>query len=385
MKKKIEKTVSKALAFFLSALFIFEVLPTQIMADAYNDWSDQRNAINELIENPSVNEEDTADILYEVVEKRDEYTKVFKKSDGSFTAMISKSPIHYLNDGVWEEINNILVNEDGNFTNIANAFNVLLPTTITDEASVTVEANGSEISFSVNDIDSSEGNVENSIAEYDVTIESAEKSLANTQSSVTYEDVDNGTDIQYMVLPNAIKENIIVPSKNDLNTSYSFTINTNGLDYVLNEDGSLNFFDGDEIKFTIPRPVMTDSVNNFSYDIDVNVTNNNDNSITLTYIPSTNFTDKATYPLTIDPAIMLNGYEGELIEDTAVYNVSDNSTDPNGNYYNEGLAILVNKDIPDEDNNMQSGYSEIYTKINTDIFKGYGDGVVFTDVQYMLT
>ena len=88
MKKKIEKTVSKALAFFLSALFIFEVLPTQIMADAYNDWSDQRNAINELIENPSVNEEDTADILYEVVEKRDEYTKVFKKSDGSFTAMI---------------------------------------------------------------------------------------------------------------------------------------------------------------------------------------------------------------------------------------------------------------------------------------------------------
>ncbi|MDE6020520.1 MAG: DNRLRE domain-containing protein, partial [Ruminococcus sp.] len=379
MKKKVIKFISKFLSVFLSALFVAEILPTQIIAEAYNDWSNSKSYVNELIENPTANKESTSDILYEVTEKRDEYTKVYKKSDGSYTALVSKTPIHFLSEGLWQEINNSLTPENGIFTNISNTFNVLFPNAISDDEQITVESDGSQIAFSVNDIDSSIGNIENSIGEFDVNIEIAENALANTQSSITYKNACNGTDIQYTVLPNAIKENIIVSSKENLKSSYSFIFEIGELNYTLHEDGSISFNDGDKIKFTIPRPVMTDANYSLSYDIDTAVSNNNDGTITLTYTPSTVWTSSRArvYPINIDPAIIMSD---ESYSETA-FVISD---EPTENFYNTSTAIISNGKILDEETNEivpENIYSEIYIKFDIDSIKCLTESVTPTNVQ----
>lgn len=92
MKKKVIGFIPKFLAMFLSALFIAEILPLQTMAEAYQEQVSSSSYINNLIENPNANKENASDILYEVAEKRDEYTKVYKRTDGSYTTFVSKSP-----------------------------------------------------------------------------------------------------------------------------------------------------------------------------------------------------------------------------------------------------------------------------------------------------
>ena len=71
-------------------------------------------AVEESNNNPSSTvptdniSEDTSDILYEVVEKRNEYTKVYKLSDGSYYEVISNEPVHVYNNGHWEEPSGIV-------------------------------------------------------------------------------------------------------------------------------------------------------------------------------------------------------------------------------------------------------------------------------------
>lgn len=346
MKKKVIGFISKFLAIFLSGLFIAEILPLQIMTEAYREQINSSSYINNLIENPNEDQENASDILYEVVEKRDEYTKVYKKTDGSYTAFISKTPIHFLDNGVWEEINNSLISSNGMLTNVNSSFDILFPSAISDDKQITVESGDSQISFSVNDIDSSVGNVENSIADFDIDNEEAGEALANTKSSVTYKDACDGTDIQYTVLPNAVKENIIVSSKEDLKSTYSFEFQIGTLDYILKEDGSIDFTDGDKVRFSIPRPVMTDSNYGLSYDVGVAISNNNDGTITLTYTPSKAWTDSSNrvYPVNIDPAIVIT-------EDSYCENAFVVSDEPTANYYNNSMAIISNGKLVDDNTN----------------------------------
>ena len=50
--------------------------------------------------------------LYEIVEKRDEYTKHFLMSDGSINAYIYSDQVHYLEENAYEEIDNSLIEKE---------------------------------------------------------------------------------------------------------------------------------------------------------------------------------------------------------------------------------------------------------------------------------
>lgn len=69
-----------------------------------------------------------APVAYEEVEKRDANTKVFKRKDGSYTAILSPQPLHYKENGAWKEIDNTLERKtvDGRqvLQNRQNAFRV---------------------------------------------------------------------------------------------------------------------------------------------------------------------------------------------------------------------------------------------------------------------
>lgn len=379
MKKKTKK-VCKILSVFLAFLIVAQMLPLQVLAENIANLFQNKETTD-----VAVNEMDDVSILYEVEEKRDEYTKVFKKSDGTYTALMTEEPLHYLNDGEWEEINNSMSLNGNLYTNLDNLFNVELPETIDSNENLTVEKDGYELSFSVDEIEESSATVENNIVVSNTNITFADEAISQTQSSVTYNNVAENTDLQYIVTPNSIKENIIVSDKESVKETYTFTFETNGLNVEKLDDGSVAFKDeNDEVKFRIPRPVMTDSGLAFSYDINVALIENENGTVTLEYSPSSEWTNSSdrVYPITIDPAIMVENDDVSWVEDTWVAFDSENENSQYTNGYNDCAGGVIDTTSIDNFNIVRKN-AEIYTKFNIDALKSLGNNVVFTEVQYL--
>ncbi len=387
MKKGI-KTFCKVLSVFLAVLFVIEILPLQVMAEEFTDAVAQKEFIEELVNNPTDAEKDTeAEILYEVKEKRDEYTKVYKKSNGVYTAVMTEEPLHYLDDGEWKEIDNSMILDGNLYTNLSNLFNVELPKNIDEDKELTVEKDGFELSFSIDNIENSSAVVENNIVESNTEIADADLAIAQTQSAITYSDIADNTDLQYIVTPNSIKENIIVSNKESVKDTYTFTFETNGLNAEKQSDGSVLFKDNNgNAKFTIPRPVMTDANSAFSHDIDVSLIENDNNTVTLKYAPSIDWisSSERIYPVVIDPAIIVGCYETGFAEDTTVLWNPLEPDSVNGNLYNEKLGGAFNYIATDEDGNEHTVLGEFYTRINTDLIKALGANVIVTEAQYLI-
>ncbi len=356
--KKNRKCIRKFVAFIITFISIINILPMEVLANSVTD-AIAHNEFNEDVTNNSPSESNIpdAEIICEVKEKRDEHTKVYKKSDGSYTAIKTEDSLHYLNDGEWEEINNSMILEGDFYTNSENLFNVEFPESIDSNESLTVENDGYELSFNVDDISQSSAVIENNIVGSNTDISVADEAISQTQSSITYNDVAENTDLQYIVTPNSIKENIIVSDKESVKGTYTFTFETNGLNAEKLDDGSVVFKDElNEIKFQIPRPVMNDANFAFSYDIDVVLIENAGDTITLEYSPSIEWTSSSerVYPIVIDPAIRVDcGGEGFIENVGVAYNISDPSR-AETNFLGSYFVPLTNMtELDDNEKNLQ--------------------------------
>ena len=102
--KKVLRIISMALAILLIA----EILPAQAIADGV-----QRQAQAQTTQAQESNVGNESGILYEVEQERSANAKIFRRTDGTYTALIADEPLHYLKDGVWEEIDNTLEEQPG--------------------------------------------------------------------------------------------------------------------------------------------------------------------------------------------------------------------------------------------------------------------------------
>ncbi len=375
--KKALRVTTKLLAILLSILFIIEILPTQIMADAYSAYADKKQFVSDLINNPTDAAKDKeADILCEVTEKRDAYTKVYKKTDGTYTAVMSKLPLHFLENGEWKDIDNTLLKKNGVLSNSSNSFDVSFPEKMIENSDIQIEKNGSVISFAVNDISTSDAKVENNIAEKTSGIAEADAEISNNESKITYSDKKSNTDIQYTVTSNTVKENIIVSDASSVKESYSFDIEIGSMEYSLEKDGSVIFTENDETKFSIPAPVMMDSKLNVSYNIAVSVVDNKDDTITLVYKPSQEWINSSDreFPINIDPVIVVQDNALNWVEDASVADDTNNSEARFRNGYDDPFGIA---------GEYSGATGEIFTRINTEAFSVLGEGMVITNATYV--
>ena len=253
------KRLTKIISVFLSILIIVEAGHMSIVAFA------EEKAENIPYDTPYISdaiqdsEESTAEILYEIEEKRDEYTKVYKKNDGTNTALISASPLHYNEDGKWIDIDNTLkrINKNGQtvYTNTDNPVNIEFPETLSEDSGITVQNGDHSLTFSIDGAQSSSVNISDVAA----VPESNGAELNTKSETATYNEVFPDTNIEYSIISNNIKENIIILDIQAVKTSYVFNIEANGLTASLNENGSVSFFntDNDEV-FNVPAPFMQD-------------------------------------------------------------------------------------------------------------------------------
>lgn len=90
--------ITKILCSLISVLLIMQIVPFSIFAvEETND-----SASYSWLTNDSV--EEIPNIVCEIVDERDEYTKVYLLKDGSFYSITSPTPIHTLVNGLWTDI-----------------------------------------------------------------------------------------------------------------------------------------------------------------------------------------------------------------------------------------------------------------------------------------
>ncbi len=373
-----KKTI-KILSVIMAVLIFLSVFSasTTVFAEEYNRYVENKAYKQKLLTETVDNGTGKAEILYEVREKREEFSKTYLRADGSYTKILSNTPLHIKKNNKWENIDNRLVAEDKENTikNRHGKFEIEFPETITENDKITVASGGESIAFSVNDIKSSDGTISPLPTENaDIITED----LFKTVSGITYEDVGENTDVQYVVSPVSVKENIIVHDKKSLKDTYSFDIEKGDLVVTLDNENNVLFKnEKNRTVFTIPAPVMTDDNNDISYDIEVTVENSEAETITLSYTPSKEWLNASdrVYPVVIDPIITFPDFDDTVIQDTAIISDTADSTTRTTNYSDSVNGLIAD---------YASVKANVLIKLDMEMFSCFRQpNIEITDVNYL--
>lgn len=325
----------------------------------------------------------------ELEQYRTEFTKTYLKSDGTLESVVSSNPIHFKDDGEWIEIDSTLEtaeNEKGEeiLQNKKGSFNVELPTEIQNGSEIAIEKGKNKISIKLLKIKNSKAKKNEDKKEKAEKLTKAQRKRMtagelfevdnNQTSAVEYTAVYSDTNLRYDVTPNEVKESIALTKAPNKKATYSYEIIANGLTSVLNDDNSIDFFEGAKTEgaapvFSMPAPYMFDSNDEYSYDIETTLESKKGKYI-LTYKPNYEWLkskDRA-YPVTIDPTVTINsgiqdsytfsgegycdyytGYEQQLKVGTTAWIYQ-------GDFWQTYLKFTDLPQIPYEDYRIDSAY-----------------------------
>ena len=310
------KVTTKMISFVLSLVLIFYVIPSSIYSEAAELFENDEAIKNDV----SAIETEQSSNVFEVKELRDASTKHFKTEDGSYVLAQYNNNVHYLDEnGEWADYDNTISE-------------TLLSGYTTPDSSVkfSKKINGSgnvltlkndNLKISVSAIDTNKTNAEvinNNDAE-DLTELQKLMNLEKLSSSVIYPDAWENTDLEYVLIGEKIKENIIVKDRRESYT-YSFELKLQGLSATLEENGDISLRNktSGELEYTIPAPVVYDAYGEMPdkseayYELSGK---NNKYILTVTVASEWMNSEDVSFPITIDPTIAAP--ETTAVEDTS--------------------------------------------------------------------
>ena len=130
------------------------------------------------------------------------------------------------------------------------------------------------------------------------------KHIPKTNAKIKYDSFEAKCNLEYVVTPTGVKENIILNSYSGKN-KFSFEVTARDLEFIKNEDKSITVVNQNEEEiFFIPAPFMYDADNQYCYDVDYSIENKNGKYIISVVADEEWLKDKERkYPVTIDPII----------------------------------------------------------------------------------
>lgn len=322
MHQNIKKTISA----LLSVIIILGMFSISIIAlEADNeliDISKSDTAVSQTIEDIT---KCSSDEIVEVENLREANVKHYRLPDGSYKAVVYSHSIHRKDEhGKWIDIdNNITPKTVDGVKQYATPDNRLIFKENNDgcpvlvladtEYSVTMEFVENNTTSTVRQRKHSVPIIKNSTqSDIDTAkVRSIEETACNNnQSSIKYENVKTDTDIEYVLIGNDIKENIILNSVSDTYT-YVFNLSLNGLTPILNDDGSISLINNKEntMQYLIPAPYMYDSAGATSSNVTYTLIKTDSQSYTLTVSADDEWinSEDRVFPVTIDPTIQYDG------------------------------------------------------------------------------
>ena len=350
MKKK--KWTRISLAITLVALFLFNVFPASAAAV------------------PQKEEFLVSAITEEAVDLRGESWKQFLCEDGSILVAGYGSPVHYEQNGEWKEIDNSLAlnsralsaSGKATYTPKASALSVRVPQDLSSGQQVTVSSKGYTFGFGVNaknpkvnlrsavtlvtpeQSPSAMASRQQKVAQ-DITTKSQNKltaveqiearnaekmTLDNLSSAVVYKNMFPNADLEYQILPDRVKENIVVAAP-QAEYIYRFDVSMNGLAAIPQEDGSILLVAASnpkEVIFTLEAPYMYDAAGEASEDVKMVL---KDGVLTVTASTAWLNDEARAWPVVIDPTVIpyTSPQNSSVIQDNYVSSVFGNTSYPN--------------------------------------------------------
>ena len=327
MRKHTKITVS----LLLVVCMLLSILPGHaFVAAAEADVTAPENLTSEA--QPAPNEA-VATVVEEDTSLRGEYEKHFLMSDGSYQAALYNEPVHKLEAGKWVEIDNTLALRtaaDGTAqyktangladVSFSQSFGDRLVTLRQDDYSVSWGVQAFSDKLSAN---ASAGLVRPVQAEVDTSELSAlsaeeQKTLASKASStLRYRNaLRQNVDLEYVVLPSRVKENIILQSPQDI-SYYVVTLYTENLSARLLENREIEFYnDSEEVIFTMTSPYMYDSAGELSEDIAVEMVSRGEGCYFIQMTPDAQWLndESRVYPVVIDPQVSADTTRTNIVD-----------------------------------------------------------------------
>lgn len=252
--------------------------------------------------------------------------KHFLQEDGTIIAKVYGEDIHFKKGNEYKEIDNTLVKENEYYTNNKNEYKVYFKENSSDSL-MKVEENNHFLEISLLDTNN-------------VPIIKKEN-ISKLTDSVVYEDVLNGIDLEYKVLPTKVKENIIIKNKNSVPNKLCFSVKTNLQLEVHNK--IILAKDNQKIIFRLDAPYMIDSNNNYNKEIYYNLIKLVE-GYKLELVLDEKWLENATYPVVIDPTITNEG-QNNSVNDVYIY-PGDTGVDINSkDILKVGVERVNNDDI----------------------------------------
>lgn len=243
-------------------------------------------------------------IVAEIEQERKENEKHFLLSNGKYLAASYMYPVHYLDDeGKWQDIDNELKAADADDYQVSSsAYVTKLSKKLKKDRTVELNANGNKITWGYSDSNKSDAVV---ISDPQREGDDVYLSLDKTVSDTMYYNAFNNVDLQYLITPIGVKENIILKNKlaqNVFNIEYKYT----NLDAVLVNSKTIQLKNADgEIVYTISAPIMTDASGNISTDITLEIVEEKSNHLTVKLTADEQWLKSTSraYPVYIDPEV----------------------------------------------------------------------------------
>lgn len=261
-------------------------------------------------------------IVGEIVEKRTLNQKHFLQENGNILTTIYPSNIHYEEKGQLVDIDNSLeeINEDGGiYKNKGNSFEVKFAKKSNKNNLVKLKIKDHNIKWSLKNSNKVNATKTNN------NDETKEKlKLKNISSgTVKYSNILEGIDLEYNIISNSIKENIVLNNKTAIEQQIIFEFNTDNLKMEKTETGKIIFTEKnrEEVLFFFNVPYMYDAKNEMSEEIELKLEEKNGGKYVLTVIPNKQWleNEEREYPIIIDPTVETSlNYEN--IQDTYIFN-----------------------------------------------------------------
>ncbi|MBO5433000.1 MAG: hypothetical protein J6A43_02970, partial [Clostridia bacterium] len=243
--RKLLKIISLIL---IVALFIsvFSV-SNPIIAENIQEREDAQELIEELSVDSVSND---INFLSEDKDKREQYVKHFKMSDGTYKAAQYNTPVHFLdNNGNWVDYDNTLTETDcdterslfaKDFINTQSDVEIRLSKKTNGSKLVRMKAEDYSVSWNFDGIEKVTGKVTEQIAD-----DGDPTTLEKLKSEVIYEDVFENVDLQYILASGFLKENIILKDK-DAVTEFYINYKTPNLTAKLYDEKTIALCDSDD-------------------------------------------------------------------------------------------------------------------------------------------
>ncbi len=256
--------------------------------------------------------EDTSTEVFkvsEIPELRSEICKVFRMSDGTEQAVYYPETVHVLDDdtNTYDDVDNTLApEEDGrHFVSGKNHFTARFSRENENDELFSIESGMHRVTVSAKK-NSKQKNKGIMPKVHKKTAEGMERADA-----LVFARVQEGSDYEYSVTGNGVKENIVVKDKSDV-YRYSFILRqenvTAEFDEVNKRIAFISNETGDEV-FFIPSPYMTDDNGVISTAVYYEVKNAAGSDVILNIVADSEWMNEESraFPVIIDPQIKVSG------------------------------------------------------------------------------